>query len=76
MVLVFSFDACPWCAKAKKYLDAKGVAYEVRDIEKDPGAYDDLLKLTGDGSCPVIKADSGQYVRGFDQPAIDKLLGI
>ena len=76
MVQVFSFDACPWCDKAKKYLDTKGVAYEVRDIEKEPGAYEDLLKLTGDGSCPVINADNGQYVRGFDQPAIDKLLGI
>ena len=76
MIQVFSFDACPWCTKAKKYLDKKGVAYTVRDIEKEPAAYNDLVKLTGEGACPVILADSGEYVRGFDQPAIDRLLGI
>ena len=75
MIQVFSFDACPWCTKAKKYLDKKGVAYKVRDIEKEPAAYDELMKLTGEGACPVILADSGEYVRGFDQPAIDKLIG-
>ena len=47
----------------------------MRDIEKDPAAYDELVKLTGEGACPVILADSGEYVRGFDQPAIDKLIG-
>ena len=75
MIQVFSFDACPWCTKAKKYLDKKGVAYKVRDIEKEPAAYEDLVKLTGESACPVILGDSGEYVRGFDQPAIDKLIG-
>ena len=75
MIQVFSFDACPWCTKAKKYLNTKGIPYEVRDIEKDPAAYEALVQLTGEASCPVIRADSGAYVRGFDQAAIDKLIG-
>lgn len=47
----------------------------MRDIEKEPAAYEDLVKLTGESACPVILGDSGEYVRGFDQPAIDKLIG-
>ena len=51
------------------------MAYTVRDIEKEPAAYDDLIKLTGEGACPVILFENGEYVRGFDQPAIDRHLG-
>ena len=75
MIQVFSFEACSWCTKAKKNLDKKGVSYTVRDIEKEPAAYNDLVKLTGEAACPVILAESGEYVRGFDQAAIDKLIG-
>ena len=75
MTKVYSFDACPWCDKAKKYLMSKGVDYVVRDIDKDPAAYRELIDLTGDGACPVIATDAG-YVRGFDQAGINKLVGI
>ena len=33
MVKVYSFEGCPYCDKTKRYLQARGVEYEVRDVE-------------------------------------------
>lgn len=37
-VEIFMTSWCPYCAKAKAFFDAKGVAYTASDIEKDPAA--------------------------------------
>lgn len=33
-VVVFSFDTCPFCKKAKSILDSKGVAYKALELNK------------------------------------------
>ena len=76
MIQVFSFDACPWCTKAKKYLDKKGVAYKVRDIEKDPAALAECKALSGDTIVPVTTADGKDFALSYDREKLDKILGI
>lgn len=41
----------------------------------DPQAREDLVRLTGQMTVPVILVDN-QVVRGFDRPALKSLLGI
>ncbi len=73
-VKVFSFQSCPFCEKLKRYLDARGVEYEVRDIELDETAREECEKISGDLAVPVTTIDGKNYVVGFDKKKIDELL--
>lgn len=74
MVKVYSFESCPWCVKVKNYLKARGVEYEVRDIELDETAAAECQKISGDLTVPVTTIDGVNYVLGFDKRKIDELL--
>ena len=74
MVKVYSFESCPWCNKVKNYLTARGVEYEVRDIELDETAREECEKISGDLAVPVTTIDGKNYVVGFDKKKIDELL--
>ena len=74
MVKVYSFESCPWCSKVKKYLDSRGVEYEVRDIELSEEAAAECQKISGDLTVPVTTIDGVNYVLGFDKQKIDELL--
>ena len=49
----------------KEFLSREGHAFEVRNIEEDDAAYDELMKL-GARSVPVTVI-GGQVITGFDQ---------
>ena len=76
MVKVYSFDGCPWCDKVKKFLDAKGIEYEVRDVELSAQAAAECEKISGDTAVPVTTIDGVNYVLGFNKPELEKLLGL
>jgi glutaredoxin len=76
LVKVYSFEACPWCVKVKKYLDSKNVAYEVRDIELNEDYAKECMQISGDTMVPVTTADGKNFVLGFDKAKIDAMLGI
>ena len=76
MVKIYSYSGCNWCSKTRKYLDSKGVEYEVHDIELNEEDAAACEKLTGDTAVPVITADDKNYVLGFDKAKIDALLGL
>ncbi len=74
ILTVFSFESCPYCQKLKRYLDSRGVDYEVRDIELDEEAAKECLKISGDLTVPVTTIDGKNYVLGFDKKKIDALI--
>ena len=74
MVKVFSFQDCPFCQKLKRYLDARGVEYEVHDIELNEDDAKECQRISGDLAVPVTTIDGVNYVVGFDKRKIDELL--
>ncbi len=74
-VLVFTTPTCPWCQRAKGYLQGRGVPFKEIDVSRDQRAANDLVRRTGRIGVPVIEID-GRPVVGFDQPQIDRLLGL
>ncbi|MBD3878892.1 MAG: glutaredoxin family protein, partial [Quinella sp. 1Q5] len=64
----------PWCSKVKNYLKARGVEYEVRDIELSEEAAAECQRISGDLAVPVTTIDGVNYVVGFDKKKIDELL--
>jgi len=51
------------------------VSYEDINVMADPQAREQLVKLTGQMSIPVIVVDD-QIVQGFDKAKLKSLLGI
>jgi glutaredoxin 3 len=74
-VLVFTTPTCPWCQRAKQYLRQQRVPYREVDVSRDAAAARDLVRRTGQMGVPVVEID-GRPVVGFDQRAIDRLLGL
>lgn len=74
-VVLYTTSWCGWCRKTIAHLDANGVRYDNRDIERDREAYAELQRKTGSTGVPVIEID-GELVIGFDRQRIDQLLGL
>ena len=72
-VKVYSTPTCPWCDKAKEYLESKGVAYEVVEVSKDRAAAMDMVKKPRQLGVPVVQIEE-RYIVGFDKGAIDTAL--
>ena len=74
-VILFTSSSCPWCTQAKRYLRGKGVRVKEVRIDKDPDAAQDLVRMTGQMSVPVLLIGRAKVV-GFDRGKIDRLLGL
>jgi glutaredoxin 3 len=74
-VNVYSTPTCPWCKRAKQFLDANGVAYQDFDVAQDRAARDEMVKKSSQTSVPVIIID-GEIVVGFNEPVLKTKLGL
>lgn len=65
-IVIYTTLWCPYCARAKALLDAKGVAYEDIDVGMDPAKHDEMTHLAGGRtSVPQIFIRS-RHVGGCD----------
>ena len=74
-VKVYSNPTCPWCKKAKQFLDASKVTYQDFNVAQDHAARDEMVKKSSQTAVPVIIID-GEIVVGFNEPALKTKLGI
>ncbi len=58
---------------AKEYLSQKGIEYTDYDVTKDSKALEEMVKLSGARSVPVISA-CGEVMVGFDKGRLDQML--
>jgi len=58
---------------AKEYLSQKGIQYTDYDVTKDSKALEEMVKLSGARSVPVITA-CGEVMIGFDKSRLDQML--
>jgi glutaredoxin-like YruB-family protein len=72
-VVVYSTKSCPWCVKAKEYLDSLKVSYEAIDVGSDREAAKEIVEKTKQRGVPVIKVGE-RYIVGFDQGKIQSAL--
>lgn len=68
-VEVYTKMGCPYCARAKKLLDSKGIAYEEIDITMGgPKRTEMLERAPGHSTVPSIFID-GRHLGGSDDLA-------
>jgi glutaredoxin 3 len=64
-VKVYTTPYCPYCVRAKRLLDRKGVPYEEIDVANDDQARVDLAERTGRRTVPQIFIGE-EHVGGSD----------
>ena len=65
-VTVYSADWCPYCTRAKKLLETKGVSYKEINVDKSPGLREKITKQTGMRTIPQIFIGE-HFVGGFSE---------
>jgi len=72
-ITVYTSDRCPYCVRAKRLLDSKGVEYEEIHIALDDfEARMRIREITGQMTVPQILID-GRPIGGWDQlSALDR----
>ena len=72
-VVLFAQGYCEFSEMVRLHLESRGQKYTERDVDSDPDARKEMLDLGASGT-PVTVID-GEVVIGFDEEAIDDLLG-
>jgi len=63
---IYTTPICPYCVRAKRLLDRKGVVYEEIDLWTDPGRRTEMLsRAAGRTTVPQIFVD-GRGIGGSD----------
>jgi len=63
-IRLFIKPYCPWCHKAQKWLDARGLVYETLDVIANSQALTEMVNLSGQRFAPVIEVD-GRILADF-----------
>ena len=72
-VMIYSSPTCIYCKKAKDFLDANNVEYELIDVSTEKGRKE--LSDLGFTAVPVLIIN-GKTIRGFNDALIKEALGI
>ena len=72
-VKVYSTPTCPWCHRAKEFLDELKVEYDDINVAEDQKAAEEMVNKSGQRGVPVIDID-GEIIVGFNPDAIKKAL--
>lgn len=64
-IIVYANQSCPFCVRARKLLDAKGLDYELIDVTGSPDLWSQMEARSGRNTIPQVFV-KGQHVGGFD----------
>jgi glutaredoxin 3 len=65
---VYTTPSCPFCVRAKRLLQARGIPYREIDVADAPELRADLIRRTGRRTVPQIFID-GDPIGGFEELA-------
>lgn len=74
-VLVYSTPTCPYCIRAKQFLNDNNIQFTGFDVSFDQAKAEEMIKKSGQMGVPVLDID-GEIIVGFDKERINKALGL
>ncbi|GAB4350730.1 MAG: glutaredoxin 3 [Gammaproteobacteria bacterium] len=81
-VVLYATASCPYCQRARRLLDRKGVRYEEISLDREPHRWEEMEQRSGRNTVPQLFID-GKSIGGFDEMAeldfdgeLDRLLGL
>lgn len=72
-IKIYTTPTCPYCTMAKEYLRQRGVQYKEFNVAQDREALQEMVRLTGRRSVPVI-ACGHEVMVGFDPGRLDQMI--
>lgn len=74
-VIIYSTESCPWCKKAKEFLEEHNVKFTEKNVGEDVDAAEEMIRKSGQKGVPVIEAE-GTVIVGFDENKLKEILKI
>jgi glutaredoxin 3 len=82
-VVIYTTPTCPYCQRARRLLDGKGVAFRDIDVSRDPSLREEMTgRAQGRTTVPQVFIDGTPYggcddIHALDaQGRLDPLLGL
>lgn len=77
-ITIFTTNTCAYCVMVKKYLDGKGITYEVVNLDEQPEKQAEVYAKSGALTVPVTLVEkednSEEVVIGFNLPRLASVL--
>ena len=77
-ITVFTTNTCAYCAMVKKYLDGKGVSYDVVNLDEQPEKQAEVYAKSGALTVPITLVEkedkTEEVVIGFNLPRLASVL--
>lgn len=54
-IKLYQLPSCPYCARVREALDARGVEYETIDVPKEKGKREEVFAISTQCLVPVLK---------------------
>lgn len=64
-VIIYTTNYCPYCVRAKKLLNDKGVEYKEIDVTEDQGMREKLVEMSGGRKTVPQIFINGKSIGGF-----------
>ncbi|MBU0571172.1 MAG: glutathione S-transferase N-terminal domain-containing protein [Candidatus Omnitrophica bacterium] len=74
-VKVYGTPTCPFCVRAKKFLEDNNIEFENIDISTDAEKTREMVKKSNQMGVPVLDIE-GEIIVGFDKDKITQALGL
>lgn len=71
-VILYSQPGCPPCFAAKKFLAARNIPFEYKDVQADPAALRELVSLNSRSTPTIVVGD--EVMIGFDPERLESAL--
>ena len=72
-IKIYTTPTCPYCTEAKQYLTERGVSYKEFNVMEDNDALDEMVKISGGRSVPVIVCGNDVLI-GFSRSRLDQII--
>ena len=78
-LVLFALSTCPWCLKARKFLEGNDIAYRYAYVDLLEGAeraaaVDELKKWNPAKNLPTLVIDDDEVIVGFREPEYQEKL--
>jgi len=74
-VKIFSTPTCPWCKRAKQFLESHSINYIDLNVAEDKTAREEMINTTHQITVPTILIGN-DFVTGYNEKALKEKLGL
>ena len=65
---------CPWCVDAMDWMKARGMEYELVDVEADRSGMARMRAISGQSLTPTLEMEDGSVLADFDTGQLERFL--